>query len=171
MITKRKPPYQSTDVDPFKTQGQIQKMLQDYGAEAVSWVSDFTNNQVQLSFLIEIELHGVKRKIGVQIKPPTFLGTHKTWSSTKGYQKVHAPNWQQSMRLLYYYLKAKLEAISYGLVDAEKEFFAQVITKLPSGEQGTVWDLIGKSAIENQLQAPEPETRKEKIIEAEFESQ
>lgn len=170
MIVKKKPPYQNTDVDPFKTQGQIQKMLQDYGAEAVSWVSDFTNNKVQLSFVIEIELHGIKRKIGVQMQPPTFLGTHKTWSPTKGYQKVHAPNWQQSMRLLYYYLKAKLEAISYGLVDAEKEFFAQVITKLPTGEQGTVFDLIGHKAIENQLPAPEPE-RKERIIEAEYESQ
>ena len=120
-----------------------------------------------LRFAIEVEMKGVRRQLGIEISPPSFSKERRTWNQRSGqYERIIAPNWAQSYRLLYWYLKTKLESIAYGLVSAEREFFAQVITKLPSGQQGTVFDLIGQSAIENQLPAPGPE-RKERIIDVE----
>ena len=51
-------------------------------------------------------------------------------------------NWAQSMRLLYYWIKAKLEAVSFGLNSVEKEFLSDIVTTLPNGTQQTIWDMI-----------------------------
>ena len=54
------------------------------------------------------------------------------------YERVYSPNWAQSFRLLYWWLKAKLEAVAYGLTSVEQEFLSQVMVKLPSGEMTTM---------------------------------
>ena len=52
------------------------------------------------------------------------------------------------MRLLYYWIKAKLEAVSFGLNSVEKEFLSDIVTTAPDGTRVTVWDLISEQ-IEN----------------------
>ena len=112
-------------------------------------------------------MKGVRRQLGIEISPPSFSKERRTWNQRSGqYERIIAPNWAQSYRLLYWYLKTKLESIAYGLVSAEREFFAEIITKLPSGEQGTIFDLIGQKAIDNQLPGPKQESEP-RIIEAE----
>ena len=53
-------------------------------------------------------------------------------------------NLNQSLRLLYWYLKTKLEAISFGLVSVEHEFLSDIVYHLPDGTEKTISEVIVK---------------------------
>lgn len=145
MKLNKKPPFANTSVDPDKSRAEIDKMLQEFGAEAVNWTTDWKNNRVNLKFLLETEFEGVKKKIGIDITPPIFASEHRSWNAMSGrHERVVAPNWAQSMRLLFWWLKSKLEAVTFGLSSAEQEFLSQVMVQLPTGERGTIGGFIGQ---------------------------
>jgi len=155
MIISKKPPYSATTADPERTEMQINKLLRDYGISKYQWAKDFERNQVYLNLIVEAEINGVKKEIGIKIEPPTFAAKRRTWNPRTGrHEVVFAPNWAQSYRLLYHWLKAKIEAIAYGLTTVEKEFLSQVVVQLPSGQSRTVSELLadpgrlGKFALE-----------------------
>ena len=163
MIISKKPPYQGTESDPDKTRMQIDKLLRDFGVSGVQWTTDYDHNRVGLAFMVETEIRGVKKQIGIKIEPPVFVAQRKTWNPRMGkYERVYAPNWAQSFRLLFWWLKAKLEAVAYGLTSVEQEFLSQVVVKLPSGQQTTVGAalvepiLVGNLALENKIVDAEP---------------
>ncbi len=169
MIISKKPPYQSTTLDPESSQMKISKLLRDYGVSGVQWTTRFDLNQVELSFMVEADFNGVKKQIGIKVNPPIFAAKHRTWNAKLGKNEiVYAPNYAQSFRMLYWWLKAKLEAVSYGLSSVEKEFLSQVITTLPNGQQSTIGEIMsrtvesGKLALESSV----PKTEN-KIVEME----
>lgn len=59
---------------------------------------------------------------------------------------------RQNLRALYWYLKAKIEAIEFGIVDLEQEFLPYMLA--PSGQ--TMYDELGGSEV-LMLSAPEDE--------------
>ncbi len=104
-----------------------------------------TSRQVQVDFIIEYmkredqQIH----RIAVRVKPPMFAATRRTWDEKAGkHVKKELANWAQSMRLLYYWIKAKMEAVSFGLNSVEKEFLSDIVTSLPDGTTRTIWDMI-----------------------------
>lgn len=152
MITQRKPPYQDTSVDPAKTKAAIDKLFREYGVSGVIWKENYEKNTVELLFSVETELNGIRRKIGLKVSPPLFFNRHKTYNPKTGRtETINAPNYAQSYRLLFYWLKAKLEAVSYGLSSIEKEFLSQVITTLPNGQQTTIGEIIGEGNFDRLL--------------------
>jgi len=70
------------------------------------------------------------------MKPPVFA---KRLRSGK-----HVANLNQSLRLLYWYLKTKLEAISFGLVSVEHEFLSDIVYRLPDGTEKTISEVMIK---------------------------
>ena len=81
-----------------------------------------------------------------------FAATRRTWDSVLGkYRKEDMANWAQSMRLLFHWIKAKLEAVSFGLNSVEKEFLSDIVTTLPNGTRMTIWDMISKQMEKNDL--------------------
>ena len=113
--------------------------------------------------MVETEIKGVKKQIGIKIEPPIFIAQRRTWNPRMGkYERVYAPNWAQSFRLLFWWLKAKLEAVAYGLTSVEQEFLSQVVLKLPNGQQVTVGAalaepiLAGSLALEDKVVDTEP---------------
>ena len=81
-----------------------------------------------------------------------FAAKRRTWDSKSGrYRKEELANWAQSMRLLFYWIKAKLEEVSFGLNSVEKEFLSDIVTTLPDGSKMTVWDMISKQMEKNGL--------------------
>lgn len=143
MIVQKKPPYSSSQVDPDKTKTQIDKLLRDYGIDGVQWTTNYRTNEVELTFIVEADIQGVKKHIGIQVSPPLMPAMRKTWDSKAGrYVKVKAPNWAQGMRLLYWWLKAKVESVAYGLTTVEQEFMSEILVKLPSGEPTTVKEIL-----------------------------
>ena len=167
MIISRHPPYANTTSDPEKTRGQIDKLLRDYGVSGVQWTTDYDHNRVMLAFTVEAEIKGVKKQIGIKIEPALFVATRRTWNPRIGrYEKVESPNWAQSFRLMFYWLKAKIEAVAYGLTTVESEFLSQVMTKLPSGETTTIGAALTSTILSGQLALEDKPTREPRIIDA-----
>lgn len=150
MIKPSLAPYKGTTVPAEKTYGQIQRMLLDYGCEAVQ-ITHEASGRVVIRFGIEVETRGVKRRIGIELEPPLLSKEEvrviprysgDRWPEKK---KVHVPDHDRSARAAYWYLKSKLEAVSWGYVTAEKEFLSQVMVQLPDGRIGTVGETVDDS--------------------------
>ena len=161
MLKLTKPPYADTEVDAEKTQQQITQLLRKYGVSQVNWNVNYDLEQVQLDFIIEYTKQEDQsiHKVAVRVKPPMFAATRRTWDSKTGkYTKQEMANWAQSMRLLFHWIKAKLEAVSFGLNSVEKEFLSDIVTTLPDGSKMTVWDMISKQMEKNGLMLEYKET-------------
>jgi hypothetical protein len=48
-----------------------------------------------------------------------------------------------TMRLLYWWLKAQLEAVRFGLISMQEAFLADIAGHLPDGREVTVLELVG----------------------------
>ena len=144
MLKYNKPPYGDTTVDADKTQSQITQLLRKYGVSQINWQVDYDMEQVVLDFVIEYQKLGQQEmhKVLVHVKPPMFVSSHRTWNEKSGkHVKSDMANWAQSMRLLFHWIKAKLEAVSFGLNSVEKEFLSDILTKAPDGTPMTIWEL------------------------------
>jgi len=133
MIIRKKPPYDRTEIDVIKTQNEIQHLLLEYGAEGIQWIV-FRDALPKLAFIIEADINGTRKKVGVQIDPPII----RPKNSPQGI------NYNQRMRLLYWYVKSKLEAVAYGIKTFEKEFLDDLVYRLPDGREVKVGDMILK---------------------------
>lgn len=154
MLKLTKPPYADTKVDAEKTQQEITQLLRKYGVSQVNWQINYDMEQVQLDFVIEYtkQEDQMMHRIAVRVKPPMFAATRRIWDPKMGrYRKQDLANWAQSMRLLLYWIKAKLEAVSFGLNSVEKEFLSDIVTTLPDGSRRTIWELISKEVEESKL--------------------
>lgn len=139
MIKPKKPPFAGSKVDADKTAAQIDKMLRDYGIEKVQWTKEFDQNLIELRFLVDVEMEGRVRKLGIKLSPPLFMEKRRTWDAAKGRHIItEAPNFSQSMRVMYWYLKAKLAAVAYGVKPFEEEFLAEIIVNTDHGERRLV---------------------------------
>ena len=85
-----------TEITVVKSQMEIQQLLLEYGAEGIQWII-VRDGMPKLAFIIEAEIKGIKKKVGVQIDPPLIQKPNRT------------VNYEQSMRLLYWYVKGKKE--------------------------------------------------------------
>ncbi len=135
-MIKKKAPYQNTSVDFQKSQQQITRLLEAYGCEGVQWTTLFKPPQVEVKFVLETEIEGSKKKIAIKMKPPVFVKRSRSGK--------HVANLNQSLRLLYWYLKTKLEAISFGLVSVEHEFLSDIVYQLPDGTEKTIGEVMVK---------------------------
>jgi hypothetical protein len=148
MIISKRPPYEKTSADPERTEMQINKLLSQYGISKYAWTKDLKNNQVALTFETEMKIEQREKTIQIKVVPPTFAILRRTWNAEKGYyEKMALPNWAQSYRLLYHWLKAKLEAIAYGLTTVEQEFLSQVVVALPDGRSSTIGAILMEKGV------------------------
>lgn len=107
-------------------------MLKEFGAIDTAWADK--NGQVILAFTMESEVKGRKAVLSVQIMPPLFAKERRTWDKNQGrYVKSYEANMSQSMRLLYHYLRAKLNAVAYGIRPFEEEFLAEINIQTDQG--------------------------------------
>lgn len=142
-LLRIKAPYASTDKDPDSSVAQINKMLRQYGISDYQWTTLWDQGIIELRFVIESVDKGVARKTAVKVQPPTFKATRRTWNAAKGkYEKVQLPNYPQALRLLYWWLKVKIEAVAYGLREVQEEFLSDMIVRLPNGQETTVGKVL-----------------------------
>ena len=137
---RRAAPYADTEVSPTRSKEQIDSLLREAGADGVSWSEHWAQNRAQLQFIITNE---AGRKCMIRIEPPAFVARRKNWNEGKGhYDTVEKPNWAQAYRLLYYYLKGKLQAIALGLRLVEDEFLPDFVVRDQQGRETTVRELV-----------------------------
>lgn len=135
MILRKKPPYDRTEITVDKSQMDIQKLLLEYGAEGIQWLV-VRDGLPRLAFIIEADINGVHKKVAVQVDPPLIQKSNKTY------------NYEQSMRLFYWYIKSKLESVAYGVKTFEMEFLDDIVYRLQDGREVRVGDIIRKQILE-----------------------
>lgn len=154
MLRPKRAPYATTTKDPDTTIADINRMLRGYGIENIQWTTAWEKQAVELRIAIEKE---PGKFVGIRVRPPAFVAKRRTYNEKKGhYEVVQAPNWAQSLRMLHWWLKAKVEAVAFGLREIEEEFLSDIIVRLPSGEETTVGEALDMKALaDKKLDFPE----------------
>lgn len=132
-------PYRNTTISYGQSKNDIEEMLKESGVIAIRWTE--TPDSIQgvslpiLEFILNDVYNGVEKQIGVRIQTPLLYDKKKD---------ITSPNRNASMRLLYWYLKSRLEAVKFGLDDVFTTFMSRVINTLPDGQTITLGETIRK---------------------------
>ena len=135
-VLNRNPPYMDTTVPYERTKAEIEILLKSYGIKNIRWTT-LEGQDDTLEFIIEAQVQDVKKQLGVAVKPPHIILKKKLHGKL-----VDAENINQEYRLLFHWIKSKIEAVVWGLSTIEKEFLSEVLMKLPNGQQSTVGDVV-----------------------------
>ena len=130
-------PYSDTSVPASKTRGDIDALLKRMGTIAIQWTETPASIRGKecpiLQFAVKRVLNGVEQKFVVRLQAPLLEIT-----KGRGYAKKTMPNLNASMRLLYWYVKSKAEAMEYGLEDFVESFMSRILVSLPDGSTATM---------------------------------
>lgn len=132
-MKRRKHPYEGTEIAPERTQVEITRLLKDFGCEGIRW-TDMVGETPLLEFIYEIEIEGVRKKVGVRTQAPRI--------ERKDKQRRIRARPAESMRLLYWWIKSELEAVTYGLKTFEEVFLSEIIVSLPDGTSTTFGETV-----------------------------
>lgn len=135
-------PYSHTTVPWEKTDLAIRRLLDDYGAVGVRWTA--YRGKDTLEFIVETKVRGVLKEISVAVQPPTVEKMDRRGDMQR--------NKNQEYRMLYYWLKSKLEAIKWKMVSFEDEFLSKIKMHTPSGDT-TIGEILVKMIAEDKLLA------------------
>jgi len=133
-------PYNNTKIYAGRSKVDIDEMLKEFGAIGIRWTEEGSLKGTEcpkLEFILEIDVKGVKKQIGVKIQPPLLMK-----SVGRGYSKKHTPNLNASMRMLYWYLKSRMEAVKFGMDDVFETFMSHIIVPLPNHTDSTLGKVI-----------------------------
>jgi hypothetical protein len=109
-------PYETTTVSVGASQESIEKLLEKHGITKTQWTSD-KETLVQLAFIYESS----GRKIAFRIAIPYL--TKKVGRNKEEVRVLR----ESTMRMLFYFIKSKLEAIKFGIESIEEAFLAHII--------------------------------------------
>ncbi len=119
-------PYYPTTKSVEATQADIQHLLYKHGAQGTRWTEVPEENLYEVEFLFPVE----DRTLVFRVKPTVLK------------KKDGSPHPEATMRLVYWWLKTKLEAVTYGLRSITEEFLAEAVHLLPSGEETTIGEIL-----------------------------
>jgi hypothetical protein len=146
-VLNRNPPYLDTTVPYERTKAEIEILLKSYGIKNIRWTT-LEGQDDTLEFIIEAQVQGVKKQLGVAVKPPHIVVKKKLHGKL-----VDTENINQEYRLLFHWIKSKIEAVVWGLSTIEKEFLSEVLMKLPNGQQSTVGEVVVNLMSKDTLQS------------------
>ncbi len=130
MLKNKSPPYGNTSINASTTVHEINSLLLSAGAKDIYWIFPPKDGVVQLSFTA---ISANNKQFTIQLTPKPIVMTKNVWDTSEGCnRKVTVRNWKQTLRLMYWFLKSKIEAIEYGLVTVEQEFLGDILLSLPS---------------------------------------
>ena len=147
MIISKKPPYQNTEVDPEKTQSDINKLLRSYGVSVFQWTTDYDNNKIVLS--MKVETPDQRKVYEIRMEPPTFAMSRKTYNPKTGkHERQDLPNWAASFRFLYNRVKVRLEEVAYGGSTVEQAFLSEIVVNTPTGKTTLYQALMDRQVLD-----------------------
>ena len=172
-LLKIKPPYKDSELDPDHSIADINKLLRKYGINDYQWTTLWDQGVIELRVMIETAgLDGKMKKIGIKVSPPIFKSKRRTWDAKKGhYVAQDLPNYSQAMRLLFHWLKIKIESVAFGLKEVEEEFMSDLIVRSPDGRESTLGKAF-KLQIANGVTAlpflPSKDEPEDHVVDAEY---
>jgi hypothetical protein len=127
MTTKPYSPYEGTKVSYLKTQGEIAALLDKQAIQDTRFATLGSKKQIVLEFVRLTKFdNGGQGTVGVQIIVPN----------------VDDKNRDQKYRMLFYWLKTKLEAVQFGVTSFMQEFFAHLVIVDSQGNMATMYDAL-----------------------------
>jgi len=108
-MARQRRPYQDTEVDAYKSQGDLDRLMSRYGADVTRW----SNYPGLIRF--EFQLN----RIGYRIDVPVPAGYNE-----KDSEQIR----REKARVMFYYMKAKMTAAESGVADLAHEFMPYMIT-------------------------------------------
>ncbi len=143
--------YKSTTISPERTKADIDKMLKDFGIANRAWITKDGEDLLIFEWMLDIE--GVQKRITFEIKPPDIRQQKRVWNQKASRtEKVNVRNDAIAYRLLFNYIKNKLEAIRVGMVTVENEFMAHIKLSLKDGSSTTLGQNFVQLMAGNHLQ-------------------
>ncbi len=125
--------YEETNVSVERSQAQIRKLLQKFGVERMRYTS--LPSEALLEF-VRVD-KGKPTPYRIVIRPKL-----KGWSRSVDKELDLAE--RQVWRVVYWWLKAKLEAIEFGLLEFEREMLPFMLISVSQGRSATVGDVLPK---------------------------
>lgn len=137
-------PYQGTTVSVDETKMQIDMMLKEFGGvSGIRWTESADSLKgvalPLLEFIVIVNLEGVEKEMIIRVSPVLLRK-----SVGRGYNKRHTYAPEQSMRMLFWWLKARLEAVKFGLESIEQTLLSRIVISLEDGGTSTVGETVIK---------------------------
>lgn len=127
--------YRHTTVHWGKSQSDIMKLLLKFGIRDVRFTMLESRNEIICEFNYPTEIDGKTINFGVRVQIPIpDMGREKNKERVKN----------QTHRALFYYLKTKFEALSFGIVEFVQEFLPHLVMLDKQGRSATVYQMIGE---------------------------
>jgi hypothetical protein len=142
-----KHPYRGTRVSYDRSKGDIQEMLLEAGAIGLNWKENIFSLKKEvmpeLQFMMSVVRKGEEIKFAVLMKPPMLMNKKRVYNrETYRNEVVDIPDPDASMRLLYWYIKSRLEGVRFNMEDVFDAFFSRVVTALPDGSASTLSETV-----------------------------
>jgi len=118
-VLNRNPPYLDTTVPYERTKAEIEIILKSYGIKNIRWTT-LEGQDDTLEFIVEPQVQDVKKQLGVAVKPPHIVIKKKLHGKL-----VESENINQEYRLLFHWIKSKIEAVIWGLAQSRWNFSAR----------------------------------------------
>lgn len=132
--------YAHTSVGAGRTKEQIESLLKKVGAVGFRWDSELP------------EMRASENACGFEQLSAMIRWHGRNLAFRLRIEYVEERQQRQNLRALYWYLKAKIEAIEFGIVDLEQEFMPYMLAA--SGQ--TLYDELGGASM-RLLTAPQEE--------------
>ncbi len=123
--------YKKTSVHWGKSQADIGKLLNKYGVLDTRFTFLQSRNELICEFNYPTVIEEKEICAGVRI----LLPVPNIQNSEQAKNQIH--------RALFYYLKSKFEALSFGLVEFMQEFMPHLIVTDKQGNSRTLYQIIG----------------------------
>ncbi len=148
---KEKTLYKSTTISPERTKADIDKMLKDFGISNRAWITKDGDDILLFEWVLD--LNGVQKKLNFELRPPEIRQQKRVWNQkTSRTEKLNVRNDAVAYRLLYNYVKNKLEAVRVGMVTVENEFMSHITFSLRNGSSTTMGQELASLMFSGKIQ-------------------
>ena len=124
-----------------QSKNDIDSLLKQMGAIAIQWTDTIESIKglecPVLQFAVVRKSNGIEQRYVVKLQAPALTELKGT-----KYNKKKSINLNASMRLLYWYVKSKSEAMRYGLEEFVEAFMANILIPLPDGSTTTMGEAL-----------------------------
>lgn len=162
-------PYKKSTLSKDDTFGDIIGLLRRHGIKKY-----FMDEETEtLSFQLLVKMRDMERSFLVKLQVPHLMYPKPTRKGSRYSPKTNTYLEKESWRMLWWYLKCKLESVEYGIGDDLREFLPNIFYGLPGKEPNiNLADAILENAdqIARMKQLPD-EREKPQVIDAEYEVQ
>jgi hypothetical protein len=159
-------PYKNTKLNKDDSFGDIVGLLRKHGIRKYFMDED----EEAFSFILTVKYRDMERQFPVKVTVPHLLYPKKVNSRSKNSPEKLTYLENESWRVAWWYLKAKLDAIMYGISDDFREFMPNIYHVLPDKTEVNLSDIILNAKklndfiqIEDQTEPTPPEDKRREI--------